>query len=136
MGVTDEEVFAVYQGLIADSTASIEASSALGLMSYTGFPGLQATALTDYNDEEEPYISPSRSGRGSRSCCQGPYRLHERIARQLASVEETGHRVLRVSRGLLRSFDARHPGQYGWLHVFAESGGTDHRAHGAFRRRR
>ena len=36
MGVTDPEVFALFQGLTTDSTASIEASSALGVMSYVG----------------------------------------------------------------------------------------------------
>ena len=56
MGVTAPEVFAIYQGLTADSTASIEASSALGVMSYAGLPGLRATALANYDDDAEPYI--------------------------------------------------------------------------------
>ncbi len=56
MGVTDPEVFALFQGLTTDSTASIEASTALDVMSYVGLPGLKATALADYNDDDEPYI--------------------------------------------------------------------------------
>jgi spermidine dehydrogenase len=56
MGITDPEVFALYQGLTVDSSASIEVSSALGVMGYSGFPGLQATALSQYEDVAEPYI--------------------------------------------------------------------------------
>ena len=56
MGVTEPEVFALLQGLTADATASMERSSALGLLGYNGFPGLQATALADYNRGFEPYI--------------------------------------------------------------------------------
>ena len=65
MGVTDPEVLALYQGLTADSTASIEASSALSVMSYVGLPGLQATALADYNDDDEPYIFHFPDGNAS-----------------------------------------------------------------------
>ena len=65
MGVTDPEVFAVYQGLTADSTASIEASSALSLMSYNGLPGLRATAIADYGDGSEPYIFHFPDGNAS-----------------------------------------------------------------------
>ena len=65
IGVTDPEVFAVYQGLTADSTASIEASSALGVMSYNGLPGLQATAIANYNDDAEPYIFHFPDGNAS-----------------------------------------------------------------------
>jgi len=65
MGVTAPEVFAIYQGLTADSTASIEASSALGVMSYAGLPGLRATALANYNDDSEPYIFHFPDGNAS-----------------------------------------------------------------------
>ncbi len=65
MGVTDPEVLALYQGLTADSTASIEASSALGVMSYVGLPGLQATAFAGYNDYAEPYIFHFPDGNAS-----------------------------------------------------------------------
>ena len=65
MGVTDPEVLALYQGLTADSTASIEASSALGVMSYVGLPGLQATAFAEYNDNAEPYIFHFPDGNAS-----------------------------------------------------------------------
>ena len=65
MGVTDPEVFALYQGLPADSTASIEASSALSVMSYNGLPGLRATAIADYTDDSEPYIFHFPDGNAS-----------------------------------------------------------------------
>ncbi|MBM4193666.1 MAG: hypothetical protein FJ202_04710 [Gemmatimonadetes bacterium] len=65
MGVTDPEVFALYQGLTADSTASIEASSALDVMSYNGLPGLRATAIADFNDDSEPYIFHFPDGNAS-----------------------------------------------------------------------
>ncbi|MFQ6007093.1 MAG: NAD(P)-binding protein, partial [Woeseia sp.] len=64
MGITDPEVFALFQGLTADLSASIEASP-LGVMSYTGLPGLQATALSDYNDDGEPYIFHFPDGNAS-----------------------------------------------------------------------
>jgi len=65
MRVTDPEVFAFFQGLTADSTASIEASSALEVMSYNGLPGLQATGLADYNGDSEPYIFHFPDGNAS-----------------------------------------------------------------------
>jgi spermidine dehydrogenase len=65
MGVTDPEVFALYQGLTVDSSASIEMSPALGVMSYSGFPGLKATALSAYNDDAEPYIFHFPDGNAS-----------------------------------------------------------------------
>ena len=65
MGVTDPEIFALYQGLIVDSSASIEVSSALGVMGYSGFPGLQATALSTYEDVAEPYIFHFPDGNAS-----------------------------------------------------------------------
>jgi spermidine dehydrogenase len=55
-GVTDAEVFNVFQGLTSDAGASIEVSSALGMMGYMGLPGFNATALSDYNSMDEPYI--------------------------------------------------------------------------------
>jgi spermidine dehydrogenase len=207
MGITDPEVFALYQGLTVDSSASIEVSSALGVMGYSGFPGLQATALSQYEDVAEPYIFHFPDGLASiarllvrdmiprvaagttmddivlakfdysnldeedsnvrlrlnsmvvraehegspedskqvavtyvkdgevyrvrgKHCVMAGYNamiqvtdcLYERITQELAGVEETGHRILRISGSVLRSFDARLSSQYGWLHVFGESG--------------
>ena len=51
MGVSDPELLALFQGLTTDSTASIEASSALSILTYTLLPGLQATAIADFNDD-------------------------------------------------------------------------------------
>ncbi len=65
MEITEAEVFSLCQGLTTDSTASIEASSALGVMSYTGLPGLQATAMARYNDDAEPYIFHFPDGNAS-----------------------------------------------------------------------
>jgi spermidine dehydrogenase len=65
MGVTDPGVFALYQGLVVDSSASIEVSAALSVMGYSGFPGLQATALSNYEDVAEPYIFHFPDGNAS-----------------------------------------------------------------------
>jgi spermidine dehydrogenase len=64
-GVTDAQVFNVFQGLTADAGASIEVSSALGMMGYMGLPGLNATALSDYNSLDEPYIHHFPDGNAS-----------------------------------------------------------------------
>jgi|TARA_B100002003_G_C14137327_1_gene547014 spermidine dehydrogenase len=64
-GVTDPEVFKLFQGLTADAGSSIETSSALGMMGYGGLPGLKATALTDYPVLDEPYIHHFPDGNAS-----------------------------------------------------------------------
>ncbi len=64
-GVTDPELFNVFQGLTADSGASIEVGSAMGMMSYMGLPGLNATALAGYNSLDEPYIHHFPDGNAS-----------------------------------------------------------------------
>ena len=56
LGVTEPELIDLFNGLTADATASIEGTQALTAISYCGLPGLQATALADYNDDAEPYI--------------------------------------------------------------------------------
>jgi spermidine dehydrogenase len=65
MGVTDPEIFALFQGLTADSGTSIETASALGVTSYIGLPGLNGTALADYKSVEEPYIHHFPDGNAS-----------------------------------------------------------------------
>jgi len=65
MDITDPEIFALYQGLIVDSCASIEASSALSVMTYSGFPGLKATALSGRDIVDEPYIHHFPDGNAS-----------------------------------------------------------------------
>jgi len=65
MGITDQEVFAIFQGLTADFGSSIEASPALGLMGYTGLPGLKATALAHYKNLSQPYIFHFPDGNAS-----------------------------------------------------------------------
>jgi spermidine dehydrogenase len=65
LGVTDPEVFALFQGLTTDSGTSIEFASALGAMTYIGLPGLNATALTDYKTLDEPYIHHFPDGNAS-----------------------------------------------------------------------
>lgn len=65
IGITDPEVFALFQGLIVDSGASIEVSSALSVMGYSGFPGLKATALWGRDVVSEPYIHHFPDGNAS-----------------------------------------------------------------------
>jgi spermidine dehydrogenase len=64
-GVTNAEVFNVFQGLTSDAGASIEVSSALGMMGYMGLPGLNATGLSDYSSLDEPYIHHFPDGNAS-----------------------------------------------------------------------
>jgi len=65
MGVTDPEILSLFQGLTADSGSSIEFASALGVMSYIGLPGLNGTAIADYESLEEPYIHHFPDGNAS-----------------------------------------------------------------------
>jgi len=65
LGVTDPEVFSLFQGLTADSGTSIELASALSLTSYVGLPGLNGTSLADYESLEEPYIHHFPDGNAS-----------------------------------------------------------------------
>ncbi len=57
MGITDPEIFALFEKLTADSGASIQASSAGSLMGYIGLPGLRATGLHKYRSSVEPYTN-------------------------------------------------------------------------------
>jgi spermidine dehydrogenase len=65
LGVTDPEIFALFQGLTSDMGTSIEIASALGVTSYVGLPGLNGTALADYEALEEPYIHHFPDGNAS-----------------------------------------------------------------------
>jgi spermidine dehydrogenase len=65
MGVTDPEIFSLFQGLTADAGTSIEIASTLGVTSYVGLPGLNGTALADYESVEEPYIHHFPDGNAS-----------------------------------------------------------------------
>ena len=65
MEITDPEVFQIFQGLTTDMGTSIEVGPALGLMGYSGLPGLKATALANYLDDEEPYINHFPDGNAS-----------------------------------------------------------------------
>ena len=51
MGVTDPEIFSLFQGLTMDMGTSIELASTLGVISYIGLPGLKATAISGFNDD-------------------------------------------------------------------------------------
>ena len=64
-GVTDVEVFNIFQGLTSDAGASIEVSSALGMIGYMGLPGLKATGLSGYSSMDEPYIHHFPDGNAS-----------------------------------------------------------------------
>jgi len=65
LGVTDPEIFSLFQGLTADSGTSIEFASALGVTSYIGLPGLNGTALANYETVDEPYIHHFPDGNAS-----------------------------------------------------------------------
>jgi spermidine dehydrogenase len=65
LGVTDPEVLSLFQGLTTDMGTSIEIASALGVTSYIGLPGLNGTALADYESLEEPYIHHFPDGNAS-----------------------------------------------------------------------
>ncbi len=64
-GVRSPELFALLQGLTNDEGASIEVGSALELMSYTGLPGIRATALAAVEAQREPYIYHFPDGNAS-----------------------------------------------------------------------
>ena len=65
LGVTDPEIFSLFQGLTADMGTSIEIASALGVISYIGLPGLNGTAIADYETLEEPFIHHFPDGNAS-----------------------------------------------------------------------
>lgn len=64
-GVRSPELFALLQGLTNDEGASIEVGSAFELMSYTGLPGIRATALAGVGAQREPYIYHFPDGNAS-----------------------------------------------------------------------
>jgi spermidine dehydrogenase len=64
-GVRSPELFTLLQGLTNDEGASIEVGSALGLLSYSGLPGIGATALAGAAAEREPYIYHFPDGNAS-----------------------------------------------------------------------
>lgn len=64
-GVRSAELLAVFQGITNDEGASIEVGSAYELMSYTGLPGIRATALAGAAAEREPYIYHFPDGNAS-----------------------------------------------------------------------
>jgi spermidine dehydrogenase len=65
LGVTDPELFSLFQGLTVDLGTSIELAPAFGAISYNGLPGLKATAIADYQSVEEPYIHHFPDGNAS-----------------------------------------------------------------------
>ncbi|MEH6551755.1 MAG: NAD(P)-binding protein [Pseudomonadales bacterium] len=48
IGITDPEIFELFAKLTTDSGTSIETSSAMGILDYVRLPGIQATALGNY----------------------------------------------------------------------------------------
>lgn len=65
IGIKSPGVFDLFQGVTLDMGASIEKSSAAGVIGYLGLPGLQATALADEEDDSEPYIYHFPDGNAS-----------------------------------------------------------------------
>ncbi len=64
LAVSEPDVFRVLQDLSLDSTVGIEATPALGAMSYSGLPGWQSLAMPD-EGSEEPYIHHFPDGNAS-----------------------------------------------------------------------
>jgi spermidine dehydrogenase len=62
--IREPEVFAVLQDLVADSGVGIEATPAIGALSYMSLPGWDATGLPD-REETEPYIHHFPDGNAS-----------------------------------------------------------------------
>lgn len=56
MGITDPEVFALFETMTLDSGLSIEAASAGSIMGYVGLPGHRATLIDQHREALEPYI--------------------------------------------------------------------------------
>ncbi|MDA1063557.1 MAG: NAD(P)/FAD-dependent oxidoreductase [Proteobacteria bacterium] len=65
IGISNAEIFALFQGLTLDTGASIEESSAGTTIGYLGLPGLLATGLADSGNEPEPYIHHFPDGNAS-----------------------------------------------------------------------
>ena len=65
MRVTDPEVFALYQGLTADSTDEHRSVVCAQPHELQRAPGLRATAIADYNNDSEPYIFHFPDGNAS-----------------------------------------------------------------------
>jgi spermidine dehydrogenase len=60
LGVTQAEVFRLFQNLAVDSCVGIDAAPAASAMGYNGLPGWQATGLP--REESDPYIAHFPSG--------------------------------------------------------------------------
>jgi spermidine dehydrogenase len=65
LGVTEPEVFALFQSLTSDTTVGIESSTAGDSISYVGLPGAQATGVVDRDGLDEPYIHHFPDGNAS-----------------------------------------------------------------------
>ncbi len=65
LGVSESELFNLFQGLTKDACSSIETASAMELIGYVGLPGLKATAIADYKALDEPYIYHFPDGNAS-----------------------------------------------------------------------
>ncbi len=65
LGVTESELFNLFQGLTKDACCSIETASAMEILGYIGLPGLNATAIADYKALDEPYIYHFPDGNAS-----------------------------------------------------------------------
>ena len=55
VGISEREVFAALKNLTSDSSVGIDATTAGDAIFYSYLPGLKATGIVDY-EEEEPYI--------------------------------------------------------------------------------
>ncbi len=65
LGVSESELFNLFQGLTKDACCSIETASAMEMLGYIGLPGLNATAIANYKALDEPYIYHFPDGNAS-----------------------------------------------------------------------
>lgn len=65
LGVSESELFNLFQGLTKDACCSIETASAMEMLGYIGLPGLNATAIANHKAIDEPYIYHFPDGNAS-----------------------------------------------------------------------
>jgi spermidine dehydrogenase len=65
LGVSEPELFNLFQGMTKDACCSIETASAMEMLGYMGLPGLNATAIANYKALDQPYIYHFPDGNAS-----------------------------------------------------------------------
>ena len=63
--IREPEVFALLEGLSTETGVSLNASPAIDLIDYVGFPGVGATSLPEFKFEDDPYTAHFPDGNAS-----------------------------------------------------------------------